>query len=448
MRILQVNHADQRGGAAQVAWSLHQSFNSLGIDAKMVVSRKFSDDDKIIVIENEKYKSLLIKSLLIISKSVKSSSLNYPGKIFIANKFAYLAYLPRNINNFLGLEDFYAPGTKKILNVFNQPIDVIHFHNLHKSWLKDQNDYFDLRILPYFTKKIPAVITLHDAWLLSGHCAHSINCERWQIGCGKCPDLGIYPEIRRDSTKFNWKRKSDIFKKSQLHIVTPSKWLLEKVNQSILVDGKVSAQVIPNGVDLSVFHPGIEDRNSLDLPNEAKILLFTAEGARKNKMKDFDTLKEAILKVSESIPNIYFIALGGPGNSENIGKAKIRFIPYQDDPNIVAKYYRAADLYIHAAFADTFPNTIIEALACGKPVVSTNVGGINEQIINEKTGFLTKVKDPKELAEKIILLLRDSELRARMGIEASLDAKDRFCITRQVKEYISLYNKLLRNKND
>src|SRR4029079_4578923 len=86
----------------------------------------------------------------------------------------------------LGLEDFDYPNSVELLRFLPQKPDLLHCHNLH-------GNYFDLRALAGLSRQIPTVLTLHDAWLLSGHCAHSFECERWTIGCGECPDLTIYP---------------------------------------------------------------------------------------------------------------------------------------------------------------------------------------------------------------------------------------------------------------
>ena len=108
---------------------------------------------------------------------------------------------------------------------------------------------------------MPTVLTLHDAWLLSGHCAHSFDCERWKTGCGECPDLTIEPAIRRDATADNWVRKRDIYARSRLYVATPSPWLMGRVEQSMLAPAVEQARVIPNGVDLSVFRPA--DKRSI-----------------------------------------------------------------------------------------------------------------------------------------------------------------------------------------
>src|SRR3990172_6801419 len=84
-----------------------------------------------------------------------------------------------------GREDFNFPGTAALLELPGRTPDALHLHNLHGG-------YFDLRALPALTARVPAVLSLHDAWLLSGHCAHSFDCGRWETGCGECPALWIY----------------------------------------------------------------------------------------------------------------------------------------------------------------------------------------------------------------------------------------------------------------
>jgi len=99
---------------------------------------------------------------------------------------------------------------------------------------------------------------------------------------------------------------------------------------------------------------------------------------------------------------------------EQIGGVAIRFVPYLKDPKIVARYYQAADLYLHPARADTFPTTVLEALARGTPVVASAVGGIPEQDIEGRTGFLVPVGDAQALARRVLDLLGD-EVAGRGG---------------------------------
>lgn len=446
LRILQVNSQDERGGAAQIASNLHRAYLDRGLDAHMAVSKKTSDTINIFEIQHEKYKPLTTRLLLNLGRKLETLSKQAPrvGLGRLGGALIIMAEYHRHLEIHRGREDFYAPGTEYLLSQSRDPVDILQLHNLHKDWLSDKREYFDLRMLPRLSQTIPVVLTLHDAWLLSGHCAHSFDCQRWLTGCGHCPDLGIYPSLRRDGTAFNWKRKHDIFRQSRLHVITPSHWLMDKVDRSILSAGVLSSRIIPNGVDLSIFHPGPGDRNALGLPTNARIILFAADGIRKNIWKDFETLKSAIGHVAENNSNVIFVALGESGPSQQVGRAEVRFIPYQKDPRLVADYYRAADVYIHASRVDTFPNSIIEALACGTPVIATSVGGIPEQIQDHETGFLTPIADSIKMANRIELLLNDSEQRSRMGYAAVQDAVNRFDLNHQVDVYLDWYQEILK----
>jgi glycosyltransferase involved in cell wall biosynthesis len=243
---------------------------------------------------------------------------------------------------------------------------------------------------------------------------------------------------------------------------------MQKVKQSILAPAILEARVIPNGVDLSIFRPADKQavRAALGLPQDARILLFSANGIRRNIWKDYQTLRTAVALVADELKmsNILFIALGEDAPPEQIGQAVAQFVPYQKDPVMVARYYQTADLYIHAARADTFPNTVLEALACGTPVVATAVGGIPEQVKGlrltpvtgkpiapefnaytpeEATGILVRQGDAIAMAEAIITLLKDKELRQRLGENAARDARERFDLDRQVEVYLSWYKDLV-----
>lgn len=109
-----------------------------------------------------------------------------------------LADPQRAFDRWRGREDFSFPYDRPNLR---PTTDILHLHNLHGG-------YFDLRQLPRLSQTLPTFITLHDTWLLSGHCAYSNGCQRWQIGCGHCPDLTLYPATPRDATAQNWQRKA------------------------------------------------------------------------------------------------------------------------------------------------------------------------------------------------------------------------------------------------
>src|SRR5208282_1198124 len=127
-------------------------------------------------------------------------------------------------------------------------------------------------------------------------------------------------------------------------------------------------------------------------PQEAFIIMFAGDGVRQSLWKDYPTMREAVRLAGENAggQTIRFFAIGETAPTEQAGIVKIEFLPYRDS---VVECYQAADVYLHAARADTFPTVILEALACGTRVVATAVGGIAEQIIEGKTGFLVPAGD-------------------------------------------------------
>jgi glycosyltransferase involved in cell wall biosynthesis len=236
---------------------------------------------------------------------------------------------------------------------------------------------------------------------------------------------------------------------------------MQQVERSILAPAIVERRIIPYGVDLSVFRAIDRQaaRLALDMPADAKVLLFAANGPKRNMFKDYDTIRAALGRIpARQHKQVLFIALGEDAPEEQVGEIRVCFVPYQSDPQIVARYYQAADLYLHAAKADTFPNTVLEALGCGTPVVATSVGGIPEQIkglhsysslsdlnrhpVNDATGVLVPAGDAEAMANAIERLLSDDTLCHRMGENAARDAQERFDLRRHTNDYLEWYGQL------
>jgi glycosyltransferase involved in cell wall biosynthesis len=458
LHILQVSTVDIGGGAEKVAWNLFHAYRERGYVSWLAVGRKRSDDPDVLEIPRLRQSVPWGRPCWILHGRLAPLEGHVRGIWRLRYWLRTLAGGWPEIERELGREDFNFPGSRRLLQLAPRQPDVVHAHNLH-------GDYFDLRILPWLSRQVPVILTLHDAWLLSGHCAHSFDCERWRTGCGQCPDLSIYPAIRRDATAYNWRRKRDIYAQSRLYVATPSRWLMRKVEQSILAPAVHEARVIPNGIDLSVFRVA-EDRQTvrvaLGLPQDSKILLFAANGIRRSLWRDFEMMRAAVARVAERMDgqSVLFLALGDDAPPEHIGRATVQFVPYQTDPKVVARYYQASDVYVHAARADTFPNTVLEALACGTPVVATAVGGIPEQVkplerwnvetfdrFNEPTGALVPPGDAEAMADAVVALVTNGALQKRLGENAAEDARKRFDLERQVNEYIEWYQAIIESRS-
>lgn len=441
-----INSCDQGGGAGNVVWSLFSSFKDRpDLTPWIFVGVKNSNDTNVFLVPN--YKAYNSWEKICFGGAAQAS--RFVGKVKgfgkIKNFFNKIARPKTIFDEFAGREVFNHPGTAHIFDLISGKPDIIHCHNLHYK-------YFDLRELPSICNIAPVIITLHDSWLLGGHCAHSFSCQKWMSGCGGCPDLKISPPIKVDATAYNLERKRQIYSRCRLNIVTPCQWLMDKVEKSVLNCAVQRKKVIPNGVDTSIFKPAdkLEVRKFLGLPENKKILLFVGQGLTDNSWKDYASLKKAFIKLaSQSDAGLVLVCLGERRPHEFFYDSEIRFIPYQRDFLQVAKFYQAADLYVHASKIDTFPNSILEALACGVPVVASSVGGIPEQLKtvgNNATGVLVKPGDYQELVNAISFLINDYNALVMLSQNARRDAVERFSLDRMISEYLNFYEEILSEK--
>ena len=143
------------------------------------------------------------------------------------------------------------------------------------------------------------------------------------------------------------------------------------------------------------------------------------------------------------------MAVGDQPHCQTLGSVELRFVAFEQDPAVMASYYNSCDVYVHAARVDTFPNSVLEAMACGVPVVASNVGGIPEQVIaledeaDNATGILVPAGNAEAISSAILQLLGDDYLRQQLGNNAAVVAKQQFSLVQQTSRYVSLYEKIL-----
>jgi glycosyltransferase involved in cell wall biosynthesis len=222
---------------------------------------------------------------------------------------------------------------------------------------------------------------------------------------------------------------------------------MDKVHRSSLRAAVVESRVIPHGVDLEVFKPGNRAlaRHTLGLPQKGFVALFVAYNARASRFKDYQTIAAAVQSAAPRLSDheVTFVYLGGTGTDVRQGHVSTKFVPYQTDISAVVRYYQAADVYLHAAHADTFPNVVLEALACGTPVIATAVGGVSEQVDDGETGYLVPEGDSVAMSDRIVQLCLDPDLRLRMSAAAIGVARQRFDLEDTVTAYLDLYTHAL-----
>ena len=344
------------------------------------------------------------------------------------------------------LQDFVRTGHKKLqwqdffhlssLDLKNNPIiknaDIVHLHNIH-------GDYFSPFAVNELSKIKTVVWTLHDMQSFTGHCAHSYDCTKWQTGCGNCPSLTTYPWIDFDTSAFIWKTKKMIFQKSNFVIVTPSNWLKEKVEKSML--NHLPVFTIHNGIDTSIFRPQNKQdcRQKLDIPADKTVVLFSAERGLRNHFKGGAYIQNIMQNKDDD--SLLFINIGG-GN-EVVKTETLWTIPYIKDATIIAEYYASADIYLYPSLADNCPLVVLEAMACGLPIVTFQTGGIPELVEHLQTGYIAQYKDSADFQQGFSVLLHDNDLRMQMSKNALARVSENFTMEIMNRKYVDLYTSFL-----
>jgi glycosyltransferase involved in cell wall biosynthesis len=318
------------------------------------------------------------------------------------------------------------------------PCDLINLH-----WIAGFVDYgsFFARVSGH----IPIVWTFHDMNPFTGGCHYDEGCGRFVERCGGCPQLGS--KDLHDLSRQIWRRKRNIFQHIEpetLHIVTPSFWLSEEAKRSSLL-GRFSSSVIPYGLDTDIFSPRDPNiaRAVLGVPQSARVVLFVA-GSTNNWRKGFVFLAEALSELSEQ-PNLFLVSLGRGKPALNSFVDHLH-LGYTDNDRLLSFAYSAADVFVISSFQDNFPNTVLEALACGTPVVGFSVGGIPEMVRSGVTGLLAPPGDERALVDAIRHLLENDATRAAMSANCRRIATEEYSLEMQANRYIKLYETLVNGQ--
>ena len=437
-----VNARDHGGGAETSSRRLGAGYEARGHRATLVVGRKLGSDPAVVAMPNDACKPRATRLLLNAAGRLERAK-DIRGAWRTAVLLRWLAEPRRRLALRLGHEDFACPGTARLLDLAGDRPDLLHLQNLHSG-------YFDLRRLPGLCAAVPTFLTVRDAWTTTGHCGYSLDCERWRTGCGACPYRQMDPPLPRDATARNWAVKRAIFARCRFRLASPSRWLLERVMQSMLAPAVIEARVIPNGVDGEVFHCGDRGaaREALGLPQDATILLGAAHGLRHSPWKGYATMSAAAASVAQADPDqtVLLLAMGQEAPPEQVGAARVQCVPFVGDARRMALYYQAADVFLHAAKADNFPNVVLEAKACGLPVVAGAVGGVPEQVENGRDGLLIPPGDSTAMAQAVLSLLHDPARRRGMGQAGAESVAARFTVAREVETYLDWFTQVLGDR--
>ncbi|MDD3877991.1 MAG: glycosyltransferase family 4 protein [Bacteroidales bacterium] len=419
MKVVLVNTTDSGGGAAIACKRLMEALALEGVDVKMLVMTKRGRLKNVHAFKD--------------GKSAKYFSLFrflYERLSFIVrekDKSVRFAFSPANI----GVDISAHPLVKEA--------DIVHLHWVNGGFIS----LGSLKRL--LEKKNNLIWTLHDMWLFTGGCHYSGECRKFEESCHHCPFLNSPAE--NDLSNSIWLRKAGFLKNSSLNIVTCSEWLAKTAKQSSLLR-QSNVRAIPNPISLTQFKPvdKISIRKKLNIPINKFVLLFGAANIQ-DKRKGFVFLVDALNKLKKMGIDDNQMCVVVFGKAKNFKSDLLPFsvvnlgqITSLDE---MANVYAMADMFVLPSLEDNLPNTVMESMACGTPVIAFNIGGIPEMVSHESTGLIVDEISSDALAESINCALNHPRF-SEWGKMARLKTETMFNQKTVALQYMNIYNSILK----
>ena len=418
MKIVLISKHAKTGGAAIAAHRLMEVLRENSIDATMLVQEGgdqqegvFSTGDGLL----KRWANLLR---------------------FITERLVFLRHeKSRNIRFLYSLGN---TGENLLRNRHVREADIIHLHWINAGFLS-------LRSLKgLINSGKPLVWTFHDMWAFTGGCHYALDCEEYKRMCGSCPYLK--KPGKRDLSHRIWKKKEKIFLNSKVTVVTPSNWLNECTRSSSLL-GHWDVRTIHNPFDQTLFRPLRREDScrNLGLDPEKKYILFGAATVR-NMLKGFDYFMEAVRLLQQELEQdagVEILLFGKTkGDMEHLFPLKTNNITFTGSVQKIVDLYNVAHLFAIPSLQDNLPNTIIESMLCGTPVVGFKTGGIPEMIDHKKDGYLADYRSARDLADGMKWILM-SDPYDSLSEAVRRAAIARFSRERSAEQYVKLYRELV-----
>ncbi len=399
MRILHVSTLDW-GGAANAAIRLHKGLLKQGVDSRFLSLRKNNYD---------------IPQSYAYYESTFPAAWRQKGM-----HFAERAYNKFNERKLKGRPVHFEVFTlsNQFSNILKNPhyqqADIVNLH-----WVGRFMDY------PGFFRNNtkPVVWTLHDMEPFNG---------------GNHYEVEFPFDGYKDLIATQEQIKIEAMRNANITIVGPSKWLMNRSSESKVL-GRFPHLNVPYGMDTSIF-TDIDQREARDawgIPQNKPALIFVAEVIT-NRRKGFHLLKEALTKLEDA--DITLCAVGKADDSLT-SIPNFHHLGVIKDERKMASAYAAADAFVIPSVEDNLPNTVLESICVGTPVIGFPIGGVPDMVRTGENGIICEEVTSDALAKGIHSFLEQQQLFDRTAILN--EAHRRYDESVQAARYMDLYESLL-----
>ncbi len=396
--VVHISSSDS-GGAGIAAYRLNKALLKYGVNSKLLCLHKSSSDPSVVRF-----------NVSLFDRFIGHLPISYRQ-----NKYQKLI---RKIEQEKSYESITFP--EAIFDISEHPLiknaDVINLH-----WVGGMLNY------PIFFKKInkPIVWTLHDMNPFLGVAHYEgdyLRNEKYRNVEDKIREL----KIRAYSNHYS------------LTVVNLCKWMYDYSIKSDAFKNR-HHEIIPNSVNTDIFK--FYDKNLirkiLQLPIDTPVIMFCSQSVA-NFRKGFDLLETAMHHLS-SEP--IFLVVGNIDRTNHINNSRLKILGAVSDERYMALLYSAADAFVLPSREDNLPNTMLESLCCGTPVISFDNGGMKDFIVDEENGLLVKTQTGESLTDSInrFLSIRNNFDRKKIAQKAN----DLFSPEKQAYSYNKLYTSIL-----
>jgi len=218
-----------------------------------------------------------------------------------------------------------------------------------------------------------------------------------------------------------------------------------------IINDKNKLRLVYHGVDLKLFAPREkgEARIKLGLPID-KYIIFTAK--HHYPQYGIEYLIKSIPGILSKTKDLLFI-IGGDGPlksfheelAKSLGVSNYVVFMGQIPRGLMPYYYAASDIVVVPSLQESWGLIATEAMASGRPVIASSVGGLKEQVIDGINGFLVPPRDPRAIADRILYFLENPSEIKRLGLNGRRLAEERFDIEKRIDRIIELYDSLIRS---
>lgn len=407
MRIVHVATNDE-GGAYRAAVRISDSLNRCGAESKLILRNKMN-------------KSNPGRELCTGPKRLISMFLNFLNLMV----------------SFGGVQtDVFGTDILHEEEIVNADIIVLHWTNSFIS-------YGMIKKMAGLNKSV--VWVMHDMWNITGGCHYDGNCGGYKHGCMNCPKTD--KAFLRKTVCYSYNKKKEVMGILKPWLVSPSKWLMELSRESDIT-GSLECRVINNPLDLDLFHNRTpEEKNNIsrkyDIDTNKKIIMFSAYKAVENTTKGFSYLKDALEKIEEKG---YLLLVCGSDPSAlppKIGNVSVKCLGMVDSSDELAVLYSMADVVAAPSKQENYSGSVLEALACGTPVVAFDIGGMAEIIDHLKTGYIAEYENTDQLREGIFYCCDNKQRMSERAVRIRQEKNAPGVIG---SKYMELFETILTNK--